>query len=112
MNESMECDIGLADGLIDRIVRSDERVRVVVKAWNDQEIAIDFDGVVGVRESLCGEISDVIVSDEKDGFWEWAISRAYENTSAAVEKSYRFIDNDDSVCLEVIAKQAKTIVLT
>ncbi len=111
MNESMECEIGFADGVIDRIERSGEQVRVIVKAWNDKEIAIEFSEVVGVRESLCGEISDVIISDEKDGFWEWATSRAYDGPSAAIEKSFRFIDNDDSVCLEVIAKHAKTTVL-
>jgi hypothetical protein len=108
VRKTVELNFSLADGSITDINRSDEQLFVEVQTWNDRKIVIQFGGVIGYRESLANDISELVVSEGAGWLWEWSISRAYTPPIPRGEKCYQFLDNDNDVSLEIVATTVTT----
>lgn len=103
MRKSVPTPVGLSDGTIVAMQRMDEQLVVHITAWNNTELEVRFCGVIGMRETLAGDISDLVVQEGSGDFWNWCIEHAYERVPARCrEKLYQFLDHDDKASLEVV----------
>jgi hypothetical protein len=102
--QSVETQIGFADGKVVRIEKEGMKVLVIVQAWNESTIEAEFDEVIGVRESMAFGLSDLVVTDSRSDFINWCAGRAYEDGNRQEESVYQFLDIDGQVCIEILAK--------
>lgn len=101
---SVETPIGFADSNIVRLLRFKDTLIVTVNTWNDETLEVSFLGVIGFRESMAFELSDLVRSNEIGQFGEWCLSRAYEGNISNGEMKFQFLDVDYEVAIEIIAK--------
>lgn len=102
--QSVETPIGFADGKVLRIEKLGMKVLVAIKAWDESTIEAEFDEVIGFRESMAFELSDLVVTDSKDEFINWCTRRAYEGGNNGAELVYQFLDIEGQPCIEIVAK--------
>ena len=102
--KSVGTPIGFADGKVVRIEKTSMKVLVVVQAWDESTIEAEFDEVIGVRESMATELSDLVVTEGKGEFISWCTRRAYDGGSSGGESTYQFLDIEGQPCIEIVAK--------
>jgi hypothetical protein len=102
--QSVETPIGFADGKVVRIEKLGMKVHVAVQAWDESTIEVEFDEVIGIRESMAFELSDLVVTHLKGEFTKWCTQRAYEGQSDGGESVYQFLDIEGQPCIEIVAK--------
>lgn len=101
---SVESPIGLADSKIVSLLKSGDTLTVTLNTWNNETLEILFFGVIGFRESMADELSDLVRSSEIGQFGEWCLSRSYEGNHFDGELKYQFLDVDYEVAIEIVAK--------
>ncbi len=103
-HESVETPVGFSDGRVVRIEKLGMKVLVDVQAWDESTIEAEFYEVIGIRESMGFELSDLVVSNVKGEFTDWCTQRAYEGESNGGESVYQFLDIEGQPCIEIVAK--------
>ena len=102
--QSVETPIGFADGKVVRIEKLGMKVLVLVQAWDESTIEAEFDEVIGIRESMAFELSDLVVTERRGEFTNWCTQRAYEGGNSGGESVYQFLDIEGQPCIEIVAK--------
>jgi hypothetical protein len=102
---SVETEVGFSDGEVVGYERTDNRLQVRVRAWNDKNLLLVFTGVIGVADRNIGALSDVTVSGEKTEFVAECLRLYYEEVPSDHKfKLFAFIDQDEDPTLEVVAE--------
>ena len=104
-------DVGFADGEILRVERSASSAAVIVKAWNERELRVEFDGVHATRDFVAGDIAGLFVHDAETGFLKDALAFAYSTKPTTHSlKHFVFVTAEDYPCLEVVAEGVRVCV--
>lgn len=102
--QSVETPIGFAEGKVVRLEKQGANVLVVVQAWDESSIEVEFVEAIGFRESMSFELSDLVITERTGEFASWCNRRAYEGGHHGSESHYQFLDVEGQPCIEVVAK--------
>ena len=105
---TVESDIGFADGeLVSYSRTSDGEAVVSIRAWNEREIQLSFDGVIAVVDHDVGEIADVVCDHPRaEEVLYAAIGRLYEKRpNHHPYRSYSFFNSDEEAVLVIVAER-------
>ena len=100
--------IGLADSELIQYSRTAKTFIVLVRAWNEQILLFEFDGVLAVREMLAGDFSDLVEDfSTNNNLLEGVLARNYSQIPTDHPyRSYTFLDNEGEPALEIVAKSS------
>ena len=101
---SVATPIGFAEGTIVRIEKTSTKVLVVVRAWNETTIEVEFNEAIGFREAMSHKLSDLGVSQGAGEFANWCAGRAYDDGHNGGESLFQFLDIDGEAAIEIVAK--------
>jgi hypothetical protein len=107
---SIPFDVGFDDGEVESYHKSGDSFRVVVRAWNNRVIHIDFGGVVRMLDNDAGEIADLCEVTLSSEFLEAAIQRVYDEAPA--QTTYRHFQLVDAEGTSVVDVAAESISLS
>ncbi len=108
--QSLQCNIGFADGEIEGYTKEGAQLKVHVRAWNESSIEFVFGDVVRVLDDGAGEISDVCLEISQTEFMSAALAIEYEQVpSDHPYKEYVFLDIDDVPSLRIVAATVEVI---
>jgi hypothetical protein len=105
MSHAVDSPIGFADSELEGYHRDGSEVVVRVRAWNAKRLVATFTEVVGLRDRLAGDFSE-LVRDVADGddFMRDALKQVYEKIpSSHPYQVFSFLNQDDLPSLEIVA---------
>ena len=103
----VESEIGFADSEVEKYSRtSGGQIVVSVRAWNQRQIEVTFEGVIAVADHDVGEISALVCDDlRSEDVLQIAIGRLYESPPRQHPyRAYSFLDHDDGLSLVIVAE--------
>ena len=105
--QSVDTPVGFAEGTVLRVEKTSSKVVVIVRAWNESTVEVEFDDAVGFREAMSHELSDLVVSECTGDFSSWCMSRAYDGGRNGGESLFQFLDVDGLASIEIVAKNVQ-----
>jgi len=104
MAKQVDSLIGFADSALESYERVNDTVTVRVAAWNGKRLVITFRDVLALRDSLAGDLSNLVSGNESStGFLNEALQSNFEVIPASNYEVYSFLNNEEEPALEVVA---------
>ena len=102
----VESEIGFADSEVENTAAHQAATVVSVRAWNQRQIEVTFEGVIAVADHDVGEISALVCDDlRSEDVLQIAIGRLYESPPRQHPyRAYSFLDHDDGLSLVIVAE--------
>ena len=105
MRKPVEAQFGFSDSELVRYAREKNKVKVVLKLWDERIIEISFNEVIGTKDMNCGNISEFCQETKQSRFFENALANEFVIIPESHDLlSFQFLNLDEEVSFEVIAK--------
>jgi len=103
---SIEFDIGFSDSELISYEKNENRIKVLLSAWNQKHVCIEFIDVIFFVDYGAWSFSDFCEFIGESSTMLKAIQTQYEEvTSEHSYHLYQFLDNENEPSIEVVAEQ-------
>ena len=103
LKKSIDYKIGFSDSALVSYSKNDKSLLIIVKAWNEKTIKINFNETIGFLDQGAWEFSDFCEISFETDLLNKALKRQYdvipENHGY---KSFQFLDNNQETVIEII----------
>jgi hypothetical protein len=105
MATPVESSIGFSDSELDSYTREADELIVRVNSWNGKLLVVVFRDVIGQRDLLAGDFSDLVAGEiASQQFLQDPLRRNYGDLPATHPYVlYPFLNHDSQPALEVVA---------
>ena len=110
MKEEIKYKVSFADSEFSSYTRKQNNLNVKIKAWNEVELNVVFQEVIGVADYGIGNISAFVKENIPSLFMERTLLEAYEKVPNEHNyKLYQLLNLDGVASFEVIAESFEII---
>ncbi|GEM_PF-3760230 len=102
----VEFEVGFADSELISYERGESGVKVLISAWNEQSICLEFKGAITLVDYGAWNFSEICELQESSPTMSRALQTQYDGNP--LEHPYRlfqFLDEDNEPSMEVVAEK-------